>query len=472
MFFQLRNPVPHEVADPKALTNWIQKYRCIPYYGDMQASSHMFQELLRDLCELSPTYGTVMEVRKALTFGHRLRVCGRSIPGLAGERAEVAYPQQVAYVEALAGIGVSLTDIIAHSGALDEHLAQSGNAYLAVTRSRVGDSVAYRVEVLHYLHCIYTLSDDPGEFFLLHSRYLNQAERLDKKKPELYRVTRRIGGELRWMPIEGDPDTERTVIHLRYGGAVDDGVYYGRSPLIAFLTHLYIDFQQGNHVSKAAAGALVSQKILALMQPDPQIRYRRKDKDGNDVDEFQDEAHAVKRMTTNLTGKRGKGRYSSGSGFGPNGEQSELEVIGYPFQGSPPAVVDLTVLRDARYLEWQAGYAADRVAAALSWDTTLTSLRQMKAALGGAGGLLYATLLEKKIEVLAPKQDRNENIWNWLLGDLLEQSGAAPAILGLGIEFPDAIEGLIEGLAGTPAAMVVAGAAAPDLTPEDIDDEA
>jgi hypothetical protein len=387
------------------------------------------------------------------------------VPGLESEREQVPYPQQIAYAEALAAAGLTLQDIIALSTTLDEHLDQSGNAYLLLSRSRAGDKWLYGLRVLHYLNCIYTKSDDPGEYFLLHSPYLMAAEKLAKNPPDLYRVTRRIGGELRWLADADDTDTERTVLHLRTSasGALN---YYGRSPLIPYLFHLYVDFQQGNHVSKAAAGALVSQKILALMQPDINSRYRQGE-DGKQVDTFREDAQAVKRMTTNLTGRSPK--RGMGVGFGPNGEQSELEVIGYPHGGKEPSVVDLTVLRDAKYLEWQAGYAGDRVAAALNWDLSLTSLGEIKASLGGAGSLLYTRLLQKRVEAVGPKQDHYENLWNWLLGTILE--GAGQGVEALGIEFPDAIASLLEGLSGNPTpASPGTGEGRLRATPEETDE--
>ena len=267
--FQFRNPIPYEVDDHTAVAAWIKHWKCIPYFGSSLEGSHAFLGLLRDLCGLSPTYGTVMQVLKELIFGHRLRVCGRAVPGLAGERTEVDYAEQIGFVEVLQGFGLTLPRIIQMSGMLYEHRKQSGNAYLAISRARVGDAVAYRFEVLHYLHCIYTESDDPGEWFVLHTRKLTEAGLIAGTRPRLYRATRDIGEPLRWMTDEDDPDTERTVIHLRGGTATDEGNCYGRSALIRFLTALFIDYQTGNHLSKVAATAVLAKKIIFIQGEDP-----------------------------------------------------------------------------------------------------------------------------------------------------------------------------------------------------------
>ena len=435
-FFGLHNPIPHERPTTGDMREWMRGYRVVPYYGDYQTGSHRFLELLRDLCELSPTYGAVMEVRQSLTFGSRLRVCGRAVPGLAGERSAVDYATQVAFVEVLDGFGLTLTDIVRMSREMDEHLDQSGNAYLAITRVRVGEATAYRFEVLHYLHCIYTLSEDPGEYFLLHSRHLGYPENLTNHPPRLYRVTRGPGEPLRWMTDRDDPTVERTVIHRRAGRAVDDGQYYGRSPLIRNLTHLYIDFQQGNHVSKVAATQILVKKLIALEGPDPNAIQQVLDADGKEVDTFLRDAKMIRELITSVQ--------TPGNALGPRPGQAEVATVQFPYGGKPPETIDFEVNHDTKYLDWQAGYAADRVAAALSWDTTLTSLRKVNASLGG--NLLFDTLLEKKIEVTDAKQDEEENLWNGTLAQLMEDAATPAPFSELGIEFPDRIGELLQGI--------------------------
>ena len=463
--FQLRNPIPYEQSDSKDVATWIGRYKCIPYYGTAQGPSHAFLGLLRDLCGLSPTYGTVMQVRKELAFGHRVKVCGRAVPGLAGERTEVDYAVQVGFVEVLQAFGLTLPRLIKMSGMLDEHLAQSGNAYLAITRARVEGAVAYRFEVLHYLHCIYTESQDPGEWFLLHTRKLSDAGMIAGAKPRLYRVTREVGSPLRWMADEEDPDTERTVIHLRSSMADDEGNFYGRAPIIRFMPAYYTDFQTSNHISKVAATAILAKKVIAIEGQDPNAMNDEVDEEGNKIDTFQRDAFEIKRLLTVLS--------VPGDSIGPRPDQAEVAVVEHPFGSKPPTAIDFEVNHDTKYLQFQEQHAANFVAASLSWDVTLTSLRQAQASLGG--NLLYDTYVEKNREVIAPKQDLHENLWNGILQQLMEDEGTPAPYRDLGIEFPDAVGELLKDLKPIAPSAVLNGAPgspdAPDAADELNDDD-
>jgi hypothetical protein len=341
---------------------------------------------------------------------------------------------------------------------MDDHLAQSGNAYLAITRSRVGDSYAYRFEVLHYLHCIYTKSYDPGEWFLLHSRHLTQSGTIAGAKPKLYRVTRDIGEPLRWMQDEGDQQTERTVVHLRESVDDDEGSYYGRSNVIRFMPAYYTDFQTSNHVSKVAATAILAKKIIAIEGQDPNAIGGEVDEDGNEVDSFQRDAFEIKRLVTVMA--------APGDTIGPRPGQAEVAVVEHPFGTNPPSAIDFEVNHDTKYLQFQEQHASSFVAASLSWDLTLTSLRQANASLGG--NLLYDTYVEKNREVIAPKQDYFENLWNGVLSNIFEDENVPAPYRDLGIEFPDAVSELIKDLKPIAPAQKLGGS---DLQTPDQGDE-
>jgi len=445
--FQLQNPIPTETPDPQDLAHWIREHKAIPYFGTWERSSHLFLRLLRDLCELSPTYQIVLEARQAYTFGLNLNIVARTYPGIDIEAVPAPIPQQIEYCKALAGYGLTVTDINTLSKEADGHLTESGNGYLRVTRARAGGAVRYGFEVLDYLDTMYVFSDDPLDEFVLNSKFLFDTAKLDKYPPDLYRVTP-AGQPLRFMEM---PDgTEATVIHMKAKKRSGGGDYYGRTRLIAFLTWLYVDFQHGNHISKVSAAEFVTKKLLAIEGEDPNAIGDQLGDDGKAVDTFTQNLRTIQEVTTSVATK--------GNAMGPKKNQASIGLLEYPFGGNPPTEIDLEVNRDVAYLQYQGDKAEDKVAAALGWDTILTSLRKATATLGG--NLLIDTFVLKNTETVEPKQNYFEAIWNGVIGEIMETEGAPPALRAMGIQFPNEITKKLEQLRPDPAQ------AAPGIIPE------
>jgi hypothetical protein len=144
--------------------------------------------------------------------------------------------------------------------------------------------------------------------------------------------------------------------------------------------------------------------------------------------------------------------------MGPKKNQASIGLLEYPFGGKPPTEIDLEVNRDVAYLQYQGDKAEDKVAAALGWDTILTSLRKATATLGG--NLLIDTFVLKNTETVEPKQNYFEAIWNGVIGEIMETEGAPPALRAMGIQFPNEITKKLEQLRPDPAQ------AAPGIIPE------
>lgn len=432
-FFQLDNPIPYEVRDSSDVYKWIKEHKFIPYYGGAQYSSHRFLYLLRDLCELSPTHTATMQARQAYTFGLNLDVVGRSFPGLAADVAEIGIAEKIQYGEYLRGIGLPLTEINALCREIDEHLTESGNAYLKMQRARVGGAVSYDFEVLDYLHTGFIHSDDPLEQFVLSTPFLLDQAKLDKFPPKVYRVTPR-GKALRWM--QDQDGTESTVVHLKTKAKAGGGKIYGRPKMLGFLPWYYVDFQDGNHTSKLAAAEVVAKKLLAMEGEDPNALNDSLNDKGEVVDTFAENARVIKEVTTSLSTK--------GNQLGPKKGQASVALIEYPFGGKPPVDIDLEINRDVEYLKHQGDRASDRVAACLGWDTTLTSFRETSASLGG--NLLYDTFTLKDTETVQPLQRYFENVFNDIIGQIMVDEQAPEALRSLGVRFPSVIANVLESI--------------------------
>ena len=428
MFFNLENPIPEEVRDKnKILLNFFKDHKVIPHYGTYERPSHRFLRLLEDLTQLSGAWRNILAARQRYTFGGKIRIVQRGVPGLEIEMEEVAPEQQVEFVEALGRIGLTLPAINRINRELDKHIEKCGNAWLRVRRVREGEATAWRWDVIHFLHAVYILSEDEGEEFIVYSRCLGDFETtIEEPEYKVYRVTPE-GEELRWA--EDEDGTEVAVMHL--WGSEDnsaEGSYYNRSPQIGNLTWLYVDFQTGNHVSKVSAADFVTRVLLAIEGADPQT-LRKIQSDDKFRDAFVEAGRVVREAYTSMSTKNNR--------LGPKEDQSVVELIEYPNGGKPPTAINLPVNADPKYLDWQDGKAVDKIAASLGWDVILTSYRQANANLGG--NLLYDTFVLKNQETIKPRQRYFEQIWNGLISQSLEWQGMGEPFVSMGIEYPDTI---------------------------------
>lgn len=462
MFFQLTNPIPIEPRDPKDVQQWMEQYRVVPQYGSYTGPNLLFLRLLKDLCELSPTYKTVMKARKRFTFGQNVQIIRRGIPGLVIEQEETTNDEQINYEAALRNYGLTLPKIQSLCRSLDEHITQSGNSYLRITRYRDGEAFAYEWKVLHYLHTMYTVSDDPGEEFLLYSKFLGDSQRMNDQEPKLYRATQ-DGEPLRWMAEEDG--TEVAVMHMIGDDeGSDEGEYYNRTDIISILTWLYTDYQGGNHTSKVAGADFVTVLLLAIEGEDPQAFNDMLVKSGADrekVDVFIENARILREAFSSLT--------TRGNAMGPRGDQSVVELIEYPHGGKPPTPIKMDINRDVKWAESQDNRTVDKICAQLGWDAILTSLRQAAATLGG--NMLYDTFVIKNTETVKPRQRYFESRFDGMVSSIMEEHGEPEAITSLGIMFPDVIGELIEQIKPAPSAIGMNNVSAGEPMPENEEDD-
>lgn len=461
--FNWRTPIPYEHRDHGTLGDYMKEYKIIPVYGTMEEPSHSFMRVIRDLVELSPTYGVVREAVKKWTFGHNVQIVGQTFPGLKGEREEVDYARQLTYAQALDRIGLSLKEILACTKKIDDHLESQGNAYLRIRQASEGEQKAYGWTVLDPLTVAYTVTDDDDEDFAIESIELDNEAIEITGDATIYRVTQQ-GQPLRWM--EEDDGTLVALIHLKEPSTSEERRAYARTPLMRLLTALYTDHMHWNHMSKSAHAPMKARKIIAITGPDPQaqtfgLRGMETNEEKREPDAFKRDALVIKELVTGLDSKGGR--------LGPKSDDSEVAVVEIPFGGTKPEVIDMDINRDTKYLEYQETAAARRIAAHLGWDLTVTALRDAKAGLGG--NLLYDTYVTLNMETVEPKQMQFEDFWNGLIVELLREEGAGEDDLAIGIKFTDALAELIEKMKTAAPSMMNGEEEAPDEEEEEDEEE-
>jgi len=463
MVFSLENPIPREVKDPDDLQEWMRTYRVIPYYGDHETSSQQFLFLLKSLCDLSPTFGAVMRDRKQYTFGLNPIITQRNIPGLAGDDLELSFEEQRDFVFYLKELGIGLPKINDVGRKVEHHLQQCGNAYLLVKRFREGDAVRYRVDGVHFLHFLYVESDDPGEWFGLVSRFLGDVEKMAKYPPKLVRVTR-YGehDELRWMM--NDEGYEETLIHIMLKENEDEGVFYGRPGLLAFIDDLYVTGQMGNLRSKIAATEIISKLLLAMEAPNPNTLPRKEFEESEVENNGEFDGSVISSGKILAYGKRppmsmfeqnmwqirelvsALGDHPTRKDYRGKKKVTSLGGVEYPNGGKPPVAIPLEINRDTEYHRYQTETSDRVVAGGLGWSVELMGYQEANATLGG--NMLYDLFVMRNVTTIIPNQRMHADIWNFMLGEIVREEGMEGQFGGLGIAYKDVISEMIDKLKG------------------------
>lgn len=457
MIFNLPNPIPAQFKDPEDLQDFFKGLSVVPYYGTSENTSHRFLDLLKNLAELSPTFGSIMGDINAYAFGLNLEVTTRNIPGLkTQDTGELQEDAQINYLRWAGQYNIKASRILQVSKKANTHLSICGNAYLLIRRITAGDLVQYYFEVPHFTHCAYVISKDNGELFLLISRYLGDLELLRKYPPRILRATKE-GDRIRWNTVGNG--IEEAVIHIKNDNAIDDSDYYNRPQLISAMPALYTDYKIGELSSKIAATDLISKKLLAFEAPDPDAIGGDEDPEETpeinngqigskrSMDYFERNAMILKQLVTNM------GHHPSIS----TNERtpSTIATIEYPHGGNPPTAIDLEVNRDRDYHKYQDERSAIIICEALRWAPELISNRPAEATLGG--NLMYDIFTIKNQTTIVPIQTKFEDLWNEILEQIHQQENAPAEFSSYGIKFTDLIGSILEKFkgAGTPGQAAV-----------------
>lgn len=433
MIFHLPNPIPSSIVDTDQLQKFYQEYRLIPYYGGDENTSHRFLDLLGTLTDLSSTFKAVSRDLREYTFGGNASFIGNSVPGLDIEPEILTPEQQIEFVSFLSDRNVMLKSLVKMLKRADYFLLVSGNAFLRIKRVTVGDTVRYYFSVPHYKHVSYTVSDDPGEMFVVVSKFLGDRQRMNKYPPAVLRVSE-SDEELRWM--ETEPGVEEAIIHMRNPADSDESDFYSRPDILPSMPDLFVDHQVPNQQSKIAATDLISRVILAFEAEAPDgldDEYENEEPDPGDEgkgrDNFERSMLVLKQLTTNMG--------AHPNTLGPDRSASVLAGVEYPHGGNAPTPIKLDVNKDTVHQKWQRGEAATFIAAVMGWSVTLLQIKEAKSNIGG--NVLNDLFRICNVRTIKPRQRYFEDAANNLLRQICELEGGADEFKNYGIKFPDVI---------------------------------
>lgn len=443
-FFDFPNPIPATVKDTEDITAFFQQYGVIPYYGTLENTGQKMLDLLLTLCKMSPTFRATMRDLSYFSFGLNIDVQSKTFPGLLLDPIEVSENDKLQFAQYLSGINISPMDILKNARRIFYHLAICGNAWLRVKKVRSGGTTMYFFSVPHFMHTAYLLSYDRGEDFAIVSKFLGDLQLMQKYPPAILRVTK-MGEALKW--IKTDPGVEEALIHIAPGMQMDRSDYYAQPEIISVLTWLYVDFQMGNLSGKTAASEIVSKKLLAFQAPDPNTLPQNNLLVKNESEEigasgdigkkqkgsmFQQNMMILKELVTNL-GSHPSKLYGMKS--------ASVAGIQYPYGGHPPVSIDIEMNRDTQYHNFQLEKAASFICGILGWAPELIGIRQAKATLGG--NLLYDMFTIRDTATIQPTQVLFENLFNSVIGQIVEKEPGGTRWTGYGVKFPGVIEQML-----------------------------
>jgi len=458
MIFNLPNPIPYTILDPDELNNSIGKFDIIPYYGTTETSSHIMLELFQTLTNLSPTFNSVLDDLNTYTFGSRIKIVNRAIPGLDVEATDLEFDDQVAYESYLGSLNIKLKTIIHSSKRLNRHLNTTGNGYIHIKRVRIAGVVRYQIKIPHYKHVAYQESKDPAFDFLLISKFIGDLQRMEKFPPTIIPATQ-IGQKLIWTRTAKNID--ECIIHIKRDDDHEESDIYARSPIASIMTWLYVDYQKGNMSSKIAATEIISKLILAFQAPDPNTE------DIDDPEDHENGNHSVEYGQNGKIGGKRKTLFQRNmmvlkelttqlgdhpSIMGKTKGAASIAGLEYPHSGIAPTSIPLELNRDTNYDKHQQDSAIQFVCIVLRWAPELIMARQTKTQLGG--NLLYDIFTMKNESVIVPSQCFYEDIWNDILNQIIEEEGGPSEFDNFGIKFPDVIVQMIEKFKGSGSGSV------------------
>jgi len=460
MIFNINDPIPYSVKDTDEISSFIRKAGIVPPYGTDENSSFAFQNLVATLCKLSPTFGSVSGDLGWYTFGLNAQIVSGVRPGLAGEPQPLPMPVQIQYEDYLASLNIRLIRIMKTLRRIDYFLLTNGNAYLHLKRIQVNGLVRYEINAPHYNHCAYLLSRDAQEEFIVISKFLTDHARMQKYGYTVLRATQ-TDEPLKWMKT--GKGIEEAVLHIKADGGqtnASESDFYGRPEILSCLDWLYCDFQAGSLSSKILSTEIISKKIIAFMEQDPNTSPNT-DFDSNQAQEidavgyigkpqkdfFKENMLILKALTTNLGGHP--------SEVGASNAATSIAGIEVPFGSAPPTVIDLEMNRDTKDIEWRLETATTEICSSLRWAPELISFRPAKATLGG--NLLYDIFTTKDTVTIQPRQQFYEDIINTRLQEILDREGQTKTYPNFGIKFPEVIQNLVKSLRKTGITIAVPG---------------
>lgn len=412
MWFDFESPIPEQTQHADELHDFYDKFKLIPVYSNNAYTSNRLVELLDSLATVSPSLRACINDLCHYSFGNATDVKKVSIAGLIPDsELKLSQSEKEAFANNLVSdFNLKLTEVIRVSRELLDCDTRQGNMYLQVTALTVGGRVkGVKLKSI----------DQKNILYLANSSTALVTEHFDttwwsKNPPQVLPIST-LQEKAKWKKVGND---YTTVLHITTNAAGQN--FYGRPSILSVLDSLAAEYRTLVLNSKIANTETIA-KLMMFFEEMPTERQRGLPQEEKQK-QFALRTAGIRELATN-EGKTPK----------------SIIALEYPNGTNQPLVTPVQVNRDVNYAEFTLNNAASVIYAVCGWSKELTGQIQVKTGIGA--NILYDLFVIKNVSTIIPIQERFENIWQWVIGELYTLAGQeAPAYT---VKFQDNISVLV-----------------------------
>lgn len=251
ILFELKDPIPGEIADTKELSKVIQDYKLVPYAGSDTQTGHSTLAWYNMLGKISPTNGAAIDKLAKYAVGGRGVFVRAENPDydLGEESQPLTRAEKTVYQDAI-------TQFIEFDGGVREfhrkltkEYKTNGNGWVEMSVSNVQGQVRVHLRLIEQANVMYRKSEPDEMRFAAISPIWTDGY-LKKNPP-------------RFVPLfpnfVSDGGVQKTLFHLKSGGR-----WYGRPDSQSADLYKYREVQDAMYTVRQAANNFTGQLIIEV----------------------------------------------------------------------------------------------------------------------------------------------------------------------------------------------------------------
>lgn len=252
-FIDIVPPIEQEITDEKSVQKTFERFPLLPYSGGSKATSHRLVSLLYSMRNWSPTFSSVLKIKKAYAIGNKLEIGRqRDLTFNLGDDVEISMNEKTKFVQSLNEnfifkTGNRIGSLLDMSYCASDCYDAVGGIGIYVVTTQVLGITKITVQYEHPTDYIIFKNAEWGTEMAL-SRCWEDTY-LEKYPPNIVPV----------YPLERvDSDgSQHTFFYIKNGG-----YFYGRPTDMGALIDKYNEYKIKQYISKKCKKAFVPDLIL------------------------------------------------------------------------------------------------------------------------------------------------------------------------------------------------------------------
>lgn len=266
--FRLKNPIPAEVKDSRALRNIFKNWNLVPYAGTSSDSGHSLLSWYLLLATLSPTNSSAIRKKVKYAVGGKARIVRSIDPEYetGEELAELSTNEAIAFRDTLKTFFEFEGGISFFHRRIGWQYESTGNGFVEMsigsegTQSRIVLKAHKTTEVLF-------VNTKPGEARAVAISPVWEDKYLEKNPPRVVPLYPVISS--------GEDGVLRTMFQLKAGS----NFWYGRPPSSGADVYKYREVQDSIYMVKAASSDFTGRLIVEVEDDNPEFSAVIEDQD-------------------------------------------------------------------------------------------------------------------------------------------------------------------------------------------------